>query len=285
VLSGLTRRTSAKLVQDAKEGDVYDLLKALQHGCAPGTPKGTALCLSLAEVLPTIGRTLRERIVLRVLWPCLTKKFAHKIWMCRCAFASQLQLRVVVAERFSIFCLTRLCFLALHVGLLAVGQLTNLLGALAPCFVTAASSHAQLLVSTETGSVEHTRLAGADAEYRQCRDGLSLVCVQADMLGANDCATIVMAILEGISSAHENLAKLLELLPKLLLTVCPHLLETLLVHHLLLLPSAVPWPLYSHSLYGFDLAKCSVPKCACADCQNMPPAPIWALECPALGAL
>jgi len=67
-----------------------------------------------------------------------------------------------------------------------------------------------------------------------------LVCVQADMLGANDCATIVMAILEGISSAHENLAKLLELMPKLLLTVCPHLLETLLVHHLLLLPSAVP---------------------------------------------
>ena len=40
-----------------------------------------------------------------------------------------------------------------------------------------------------------------------------------DALGANEGATIVMAILEAISSAHENLAKILELLPKLLLSV------------------------------------------------------------------
>lgn len=40
-----------------------------------------------------------------------------------------------------------------------------------------------------------------------------------DSLGANEGATIVMAILEAISSAHENLAKVLELLPKLLLSV------------------------------------------------------------------
>jgi hypothetical protein len=40
-----------------------------------------------------------------------------------------------------------------------------------------------------------------------------------DALGANEGATIVMAILEAISSAHENLAKVLELLPKLLLSV------------------------------------------------------------------
>lgn len=44
---------------------------------------------------------------------------------------------------------------------------------------------------------------------------------QADLLKANDCATIVMAILEAISNAHENLAKVLEILPKLLLSVSP----------------------------------------------------------------
>ena len=43
--------------------------------------------------------------------------------------------------------------------------------------------------------------------------------LQVDALGANDGAAIVMAILEAISSAHENLARVLELLPRLLLSV------------------------------------------------------------------
>ena len=43
--------------------------------------------------------------------------------------------------------------------------------------------------------------------------------VQAETLGANSCASIVITMLEAISNAHENLAKVFELLPKLLLSV------------------------------------------------------------------
>ena len=46
-------------------------------------------------------------------------------------------------------------------------------------------------------------------------------CEQADKLGPNDCATLVLAMLEAVSDAHENLAKVLELLPKLLQSVRP----------------------------------------------------------------
>jgi hypothetical protein len=40
------------LVQEAKEADLLDLLKALQHACAAGTERGNLLCLSLAKVAP-----------------------------------------------------------------------------------------------------------------------------------------------------------------------------------------------------------------------------------------
>ena len=40
------------------------------------------------------------------------------------------------------------------------------------------------------------------------------------MLGANDCGTIVMTMLDAICNAHENLAKVIEIMPKLLLSVC-----------------------------------------------------------------
>jgi hypothetical protein len=49
VLGQLKEDQLPKLVLEAKEGDVPDLLKALQQACAPGTQKD-ALCLSLAEV-------------------------------------------------------------------------------------------------------------------------------------------------------------------------------------------------------------------------------------------
>lgn len=42
---------------------------------------------------------------------------------------------------------------------------------------------------------------------------------QADKLGSNECATLVMAMLEAVSDAHENLSKVLELMPKLLQSV------------------------------------------------------------------
>lgn len=38
------------LVLEAGDGDVGDVLKVLQLACAAGTPRGSALCLSLAEV-------------------------------------------------------------------------------------------------------------------------------------------------------------------------------------------------------------------------------------------
>jgi hypothetical protein len=40
------------------------------------------------------------------------------------------------------------------------------------------------------------------------------------MLGANDCGTILMTMLDAICNAHENLAKVIEIMPKLLLSVC-----------------------------------------------------------------
>ena len=42
---------------------------------------------------------------------------------------------------------------------------------------------------------------------------------QADKLGSNECATLVVAMLEAVSEAHENLCKVLELMPKLLQSV------------------------------------------------------------------
>lgn len=39
------------LVKEAKEPDLLDLLKALQHACAAGTDLGNTLCLSLAKVM------------------------------------------------------------------------------------------------------------------------------------------------------------------------------------------------------------------------------------------
>ena len=40
------------------------------------------------------------------------------------------------------------------------------------------------------------------------------------MLGANDCGTIIMTMLDAICNAHENLAKVIEIMPKLVLSVC-----------------------------------------------------------------
>jgi hypothetical protein len=49
VLRQLKEDQLPKLVLEAKEGDLPDLLKALQQACASG-PQKDALCLSLAEV-------------------------------------------------------------------------------------------------------------------------------------------------------------------------------------------------------------------------------------------
>ncbi len=49
---------------------------------------------------------------------------------------------------------------------------------------------------------------------------LCAICTtQADMLGANDCGTITMTLLDAICNAHENLAKVIEIMPKLVLSV------------------------------------------------------------------
>lgn len=70
VLAGLADDQVPRLVQEAKEGDVLDLLKALQHACAAGTPKGNALCLSLAEVAHARCFTRLPNVCAQMLRPC-----------------------------------------------------------------------------------------------------------------------------------------------------------------------------------------------------------------------
>ena len=50
VLAQVEKENLHLLVQEAKEADLLDLLKALQHACAAGTALGDTLCLSLAKV-------------------------------------------------------------------------------------------------------------------------------------------------------------------------------------------------------------------------------------------
>ena len=50
VLGRLSAEELPQLVHQASEADVLDLLKALQHACAPGTCAGRSLCLALAQV-------------------------------------------------------------------------------------------------------------------------------------------------------------------------------------------------------------------------------------------
>ena len=56
---------------------------------------------------------------------------------------------------------------------------------------------------------------------RRGREVFNFVSSQADALGGSDSASVVLAILDAVSNPHENMAKVLELLPKLMLPVLP----------------------------------------------------------------
>lgn len=86
------------LVQEAKEADLLDLLKALQHACAAGTERGNSLCLSLAKVTPTSTGMCAEpggACPAIVQHPVLTMMR----WMSRCASGSPPPLRDVEVVR------------------------------------------------------------------------------------------------------------------------------------------------------------------------------------------
>ena len=142
VLGRLSAEELPQLVHQASEADVLDLLKALQHACAPGTCAGRSLCLALAQV---------------------------------CALRPQESTGLRSPHRLKpVFCCAQTC----------------------------------------------VRDPSATAG-RRGREVFNFVSSQADALGGSDSASVVLAILDAVSNPHENMAKVLELLPKLMLPVLP----------------------------------------------------------------
>jgi len=196
------------LVLEAGDGDVGDVLKVLQHACPAGSMRGSALCLSLVEVgcpcpcpphvaAPAPGargpatpspRGGRDRSIM-----C-----AHYITVAR--LRAGLHPR---AHRDSRAPRARSLHLCLQSGRALPARVRCKLCRRGPGCACAPSLGGARAGAT-TGRADNAGIRRR---------------LQVDALGANDGAAIVMAILEAISSAHENLARVLELLPRLLLSV------------------------------------------------------------------